>query len=472
MKRILKPLGATLFVVAATIGLMVAFSAHAVDPSYHTKTLGTLYASHAGLQQQPRDSGFKGLASGAFSSAVLSQLERVDLRVGQAGTVFLSELPQLNSLLNGRMASLSGRNEFVFYTVQPELQNFAADMVKKANAAHVAFVALEPASGKILAIAGKSNALTHPELHSGFPAASLFKIVTSTAAVERAGLSPETMIGFRGGLYTLNQWNYAPGKGRDTRLMSLADALGKSCNPVFSRVALKFLDPEVLRSYARAFGFNSNLRFDLPLPPSAATIPDNDFELGRTAAGFGQVTFSPIHAAAVMGGIANQGIMLRPALIDSVVDKNGAVLYQQRPQPLNRLMNAETSETILSMMEKTTTVGTSRRAFMLRNARLLPDIPVAAKTGTLRGKHPEGINNWFVAAAPIENPRVAVAVLVVHPTGNYLKASQLGRQFMQKFFNRPVSAIQAPPPAKTYKKKPKWRGYSYAAKRTSKKVKR
>lgn len=165
--------------------------------------------------------------------------------------------------------------------------------------------------------------------------------------------------------------------------------------------------------------------------------------------------------------------MLRPALIESVVAQNGSVLYQERPEAITRLMNQRTSQVLLSMMEKTTTIGTSRQAFTARNARLLPDIQVAAKTGTLRGSNPEGINNWFVAAAPLENPTIAVAVLVVHPSGNYFKASQLGRQFIQKFFNRPVSALQAPA-ARRYKKsskKPKAR-VQYAAPRKKTTIKK
>jgi membrane peptidoglycan carboxypeptidase len=419
------------------------------------------------------------LASGRFEAPgaqtyPLPELERVDLRIGQAGTVFLSELPRLNTLLEGRVASMSARNEFVFYTLNPSLQDFANSMIEKARAPHAALVAMDPRTGKILAIAGKSSSLTHPELHAGFPAASLFKIVTSAAAVERAGLSPETMVGFRGGTYTLNQWNYAPGVGRDTRLMSLSEALAKSCNPVFSRVALRFLSSEVLRSYARAFGFNTNLRFDLPLSPSAAEIPDSKYELGRTAAGFGDVTFSPIHAAAVMGALANRGLMLRPALIESVVGKNGAVVYQQQPQVLNRLMSSETAEVLLNMMEKTTTIGTSRLAFRTRNAPILPDIPVAAKTGTLRGQSPQGINNWFVAAAPADNPQIAIAVLVVDPNSITIKASQLGRQFIQKFFNRPVSEVSSAPVKRSkskYKAKAKPKYRSIAPKKSSKTTK-
>ncbi len=439
--------------LAAVTALVLTMSAYAVDPAQRgTQSFQAMLAPNTA--PQPAEIAASNLptsrldigkrASGA-QTYPMPPLERVDLRIGQAGSVFLSELPQLNTTLEGRLASLSSRNEFVFFTVKPELQEFATNMVHEAKAAHVAFVALEPQTGKILAIAGKSSALTHPELHAGFPAASLFKIVTSTAAVERAGLSPDTMIGFRGGTYTLNEWNFDPNNGRNTRMMSLADALGRSCNPVFSRVALRFLNPEVLRSYARAFGFNSDLHFDLPLAPSAAKIPDDEFEMGRTAAGFGDVTFSPIHAASVIGGIANKGVMLRPALIDSVVTQSGAVLYQQRPEALTRLMNTDTSRTILDMMERTTTIGTSRRAFMNRSSPVFPDISVAAKTGTLKGQYPEGINNWFVAAAPSDNPQIALAVLVVHPQGHYMKASQLGRQFLQKYFNRPVSALQTTP---------------------------
>ena len=408
---------------------------------------GRRYAAEAELPTARR-------AQGGGQTYPIPNLEHVNLQIGKAGTVFLSGLPELNTSMSGKLASISQNNDFVFYSINKELQDFATKLVQDAKAPHVVLVAIEPSTGQIISIVGKSDSLPRPELYSGFPAASLFKLVTSTAAIERGGLAPETLVGFRGGTYTLNRWNYAPGIGRDNRSMSLADALGKSCNPVFSRVALSYLNPEVMRTYTKAFGFNSNLRFDLPLPPSQAIIPDADFDLGRTAAGFGEVNLSPIHAAAFIAGIANGGVMLRPSLIDSVITQSGALAYRRQPEILGRIMSAGTSQTLMEMMQRTTTNGTSKRAFMRKNQPIMPNIPVAAKTGTLSGENPKGINNWFVAAAPMDNPKLALAVLVVHPAGQHIKASQIGRMFIQKYFNQPVTTVE-PLVKKTYKYKKK-----------------
>ena len=87
----------------------------------------------------------------------------------------------------------------------------------------------------------------------------------------------------------------------------------------------------------------------------------------------------------------------------------------------------------MNMMEYTVITGTSRSEFTKRGARRLP-FRVAAKTGTLSGNSPEGTNHWFVAAAPIENPKLAVAVIVVNPRSGGTKASYLGRQMFEHYF--------------------------------------
>ena len=75
---------------------------------------------------------------------------------------------------------------------------------------------------------------------------------------------------------------------------------------------------------------------------------------------------------------------------------------------------------------------------------VLGDIEVAAKTGTLRGKSPEGLNNWFIATAPIADPQVAIAVITVNAKYSS-KASYLGRSVLKKFFedNRPQYITRA-----------------------------
>lgn len=358
------------------------------------------------------------------------KMERVYLQRSAEEGISIPRAPEFTSSYQGKVVGLGERGELVRYSIDPTLQEYAKAVVAKVPAPHVAVVAIDPRSGRILAIADKSTTPKPLAYHAGFPAASLFKVVTSAAAIEYAGLSPHQDIAFRGGTYELSPFNFDPRPGVDRRIMSVSEALGRSCNPVFSRVALQYLTPGLLRQKAEAFGFNHDLDLQVPLPTSKAFIPSGDFEFGRTAAGFGDVYLSPVHAAVLMSAIANGGKLLEPTVVDQAFNKNGEVIYSFHPKVLGQVMTEKTAGTLMEMMTYTTTVGTSRREFTGKGK--VPFI-VPAKTGTLRGDNPKGLNNWFIAAAPLEDPKIAVAVIVVNPTQASSKASHIGRLILEKF---------------------------------------
>lgn len=387
-------------------------------------------------QQDPRASGIfieepevRGLGG---ASRALPELERVSLyyRNSQA---YSRTFPSFRSRFAGIFAALTEKNEFVFYTLNPGLQDYVSTLVARARSPHVAVVAMHPSTGKVLAIAGKSQTIDNLALHAGFPAASLFKVVTAAAAIEKRSIEPDSLIRFRGGDHTLGRHNYRASK-KDNRIMSVGEAMGKSCNPVFARIALEMLGPSTLREYVRLFGFNAEVPCDHPIPPSFATIPEDAYELSRTGAGFGDVYLSPMHAAMIMSAIANNGVLTRPVFIDRVISPTGVVLYKNRPSQLRQVISAKTSQTLLKMMQYTTTMGTSRKEFMHRNRPVFPDIPVAAKTGTLSGNNPKGLNTWFIATAPMNNPKIAIAVVAVNPSDGSSKASHLGKLVLEKYF--------------------------------------
>jgi membrane peptidoglycan carboxypeptidase len=402
----------------------------------------------------------------------IRRLDVIDVHGTSEGALKLSHYPSFTSKIGDRYASITPRNNVVFYTLDPNLQDFVASTVARADANHVAVVAMNPKTGAILAIAGRSTSIPGIEYHSGFPAASLFKVVTAAAAVEEAGITPDSLVQFRGGTYTLNQWNYLPNPRADRRFMSIGEAMGRSCNPVFGQIGLKYLDGTILIKYAEKFGLNRNLGLDVPLPRSTARIPQNDpFEFSRTSAGFGEVTLSPIHAAALVSGVGNDGLLPRPYLIDRVTDSDGITLEKTEPENLQRIVRPETSKTLLEMMRYTTTIGTSRREFMRGGRPALGDIEVAGKTGTLTGSNPQGLNNWFIGTAPIANPEIAVAVITVDATHS-AKASRLGRLVMQNYFNiDPGPEIPGPRRIKGYHKKSKHKRFVKSSNHRSKSLK-
>lgn len=349
------------------------------------------------------------------------------------GDIFLPRPPEFNGVKSGEVMGISHRDEFVHFSVDPDLQQFVKKLVLNTPAPHVAVVAMEPRTGRILAIADKSTSIRNLSLHTGFPAASLFKVVTTAAALERGAVTADAPINFRGGNYEVDRWNIEPDAARDRRVMPLNEALGRSCNPVFARVAMKYLTPNILRNYASSFGFNTDMYFQTSLSRSEAYIPDDEYEMGRTAAGFGEVFISPVHAAALMSGIANGGNLPRPSFVDSVTSQSGQSIYSMQPKIIKEIIKPTTAQTLLRMMTATTTLGTSRKEFMRNNQPVFGNIEVAAKTGTLRGLNPKGLNNWFIAAAPVGNPKIAISVIVVNPGGTSSKASHLGRLVLEKY---------------------------------------
>ncbi len=137
-----------------------------------------------------------------------------------------------------------------------------------------------------------------------------FKIVTSAALLER-GIAPESEVCFHGGHHRI-QPALLKDSRRDGRCLSLASALGKSANVVFAKLAGRDLEPSGLRVEAGRFLFNGAIPFDRPVEASPAEIPDDRFQFATTAAGFGSVRMSPLHAALIAAIVANNGLFVRP----------------------------------------------------------------------------------------------------------------------------------------------------------------
>ncbi len=356
---------------------------------------------------------------------------------------------------DSRAYVVDGSGNRLFLTLDPALQLKAMELLERHKVPWGAIVALDPKTGRVLAIASHSEEepLGKPvALRASFPAASLFKIITAAAAVERAGLTGDDRINFRGGNYTLSRVNALPDARLDRRSMTLAEALGKSVNPAFARVGINNLSAGMIEHYALSFGFNAPLPFDMPLEMSTFERPTNDYDTARTAAGFGPVTVSPLHAAALTGSIANNGLMMRPYIVDRVVSSDGKLRYQAKNSPMRTTVSATTARELLRMMQSTIESGTARRQFVRLQNPLLRSESVAGKTGTLSGTNPKGVYHWFVAAAPASAPEIAIATLVIDPGTARVKSTALGREILEQHFRGrqssapPKLVFSAPPP--------------------------
>lgn len=326
------------------------------------------------------------------------------------------------------------------YSIRLGLQKRVYDFMAANKVPYGVFVAIEPDSGRILAMTSYSSVSPGWMPNSFFdlyPMASLFKIITASAALENKKINPNTVVEFRGNSYSENPryWNISR-RGGNNR-MDLTLAMGKSINPVYGRVAADIAGKVSVMKSVEQFGFNQTLLPGTPAKESRADEPASDHELMRMGAGLDHdVKISPLHAAVIMAAIANNGKMMQPALTDKVVDSRGNVRESHAPHNIRQLVTPETASSLTRMLSTTVTSGTSRRAFHDRRGRPLINVEIAAKTGSINGTDPRGHHSWFAAYAPARNPKIALVALIINQDKWKIKSTQVGEQALAEFFKK------------------------------------
>jgi cell division protein FtsI/penicillin-binding protein 2 len=336
------------------------------------------------------------------------------------------------------VAPLAGGGSIIF-TIDPLLQKRVQEVLQSNNVPYGVFVAIEPKSGRILSMTGYSSidpTWGNSPYFNLYPMASLFKIITTAAALELKKVEPETPFAFRGSSYSENPKYWGVSPGQSSQSMPLSLALGRSINPVFGRLASDYVGVDSIMTYAQRFGFNQILFPGTPITPSRAAVPRDDSQLRLMGAGLGrEVKISPLHAAVIMAAIANQGKMMIPLLTQEIRDKGNTIQYMNQSRSIRTLVTKETADQLSTMLLTTVTKGTSRKAFHDRRGRpLLASINVAAKTGSINGTDPAGHYSWFAAYAPVEDPQIALVALIINQDKWKIKASYLGEQALEQFF--------------------------------------
>ncbi|MDC4224908.1 MAG: penicillin-binding transpeptidase domain-containing protein [Candidatus Manganitrophus sp.] len=142
-------------------------------------------------------------------------------------------LPSFDHIEQGKYASRFENGVTAVYTLDADLQKTMENYFKQYRVPYGVFVAMDPKTGKVLAsveysyVDPKADRLA---LRATYPAASIFKLVTASAALEENKARPDTEIAFHGGLYRLGPKNWVDNPKRDKQKISLAEALAKSCN--------------------------------------------------------------------------------------------------------------------------------------------------------------------------------------------------------------------------------------------------
>lgn len=305
-------------------------------------------------------------------------------------------------------------------------------------------VILDPKTGRLLAMVERRGEQPVPLLNdksslvaARAPAASLLKIITATAAIEKTGLAPDEDIFFNGGCGKLRHQNWLKQPKRDRQRLSFARAFGVSCNTAFARLGIYWTGLAALHDYSERYMMNKPIPSDLKFETSAVLGPKLEeasaFDVAEFAAGFTGSKLSPIHSAMLSAVTANDGVMMAPYIVDAAFNKKGEQVYTGKPREISRVFQKSTTEKMLSLMHATITSGTSRRYFARRGTRK-ERFEIGGKTGTLSDAEMRStLYTWFSGLTQLDTPNVAISTLIASPQNWVVRASMVAQQSIANY---------------------------------------
>jgi peptidoglycan glycosyltransferase len=241
-----------------------------------------------------------------------------------------------------------------------------------------------------------------------YPPGSTFKLITAAAALSSGKFTEQSQIPGPATLVlpqstvNLPTDDHQPcGPGNKT---SLTHALEISCNTAFGWLGLD-LGGDALRAQAAKFGFGDALRVPMRVTPSTVPAQLNAPQSAQAAIGQYDVRVTPLQMAMVSAAIANKGIVMNPYLVQDSRDSNLNIIDQTQPEQLSQAVTADVAAALTRMMVTVVQSGTGTPA-------QIPGIEVAGKTGTAQNVQGAAPHAWFTAFAPVNAPKIAVAVVV------------------------------------------------------------
>lgn len=322
---------------------------------------------------------------------------------------------------------LSGKKSVgdnVVTTLNMELQTVASEALGDRRGA---VVAMEPETGKILAMVSKPaydpNHLANQweELVHGdekeaillnratqglYPPGSTYKIIT---ALQYMREHPGKYDAYRfscDGIYEYESLKircyHQTAHGEE----SFSQAFADSCNGAFAALGLE-IDLNGLKSLSEQLLFNQEQPLAFPYSKSIYQMKEDpeDWEVFQTVIGQGETLMTPMHNLMLTSAIANGGVLMKPYVIDRVESASGETVKKFMPVSHGELMVANEAKALKALMEQVVTEGTG-------SALRTEDYLAAGKTGSAEFETGKETHAWFVGYAPADDPKIAVCVLV------------------------------------------------------------
>lgn len=334
------------------------------------------------------------------------------------------------------------------YTIQQYAENIVQKTAQEWPAEAVAIIVMDPNTGEIYAMADsnafdlnnpdeipamaeeefqqqweemteeeqinyKNNMWNNFSTVSSFEPGSIFKPITVAAALEEGIIKPQDTFNCAGvvKLYDAEmRCHLRSGHGT----LDVQGALAQSCNPAMIYISQR-MGRDIMYKYFKDFGFAARTGIDLPGEEDAeAAVYTKDaigpVELATMSFGQG-FNVTSIQAITAFSAIINGGNLMKPYVVDKVIDKSGNIVFENQPQIRNRVISRETSDTMRIMMKATIEEGTGKKA-------KIEGYSIGAKTGTAQNGSRKVNNKWALSCMsyfPVENPQYVILTLIYMP---------------------------------------------------------
>jgi penicillin-binding protein 2 len=302
--------------------------------------------------------------------------------------------------------------------------------------------------------------LTNKGIQGQYPAGSVFKIITAIAGLESGVITPNTPFPCTGAFPYGNRY-FRCWKEGGHGMISLHRAITESCDIYFYQLGLK-LGPDLIARYAREFGLGKATGILLPHEKSGI-VPTSSWKKKRFgtpwysgetlsfSVGQGYLLTTPLQLLMLISGVANEGKIYLPQVVEKIEDIYGNSLGENPPMELGR---ANVSQKTLRIIQEALK-GAVNDSHGTGSACSFKEVKVAGKTGTAQVvAMPEDFKRgemnrippkfrdhaWFVAYAPFEDPKISVVVLVEHGGFGATTAAPIARKVIEKYLDLKPSA--------------------------------
>lgn len=336
----------------------------------------------------------------------------------------------------------------VVTTLDVDLQQVASDALGDRKGA---VVVMEPDTGKILAMVSKPGynpntlAADWDSLISGdnkeaqllnratqgvYPPGSTFKIVTMLEYIREHPDTWREVTFDCDGQFEYEDYKISCYHGNAHGHQTLEEAFANSCNGAFASLGLE-LDLGSMRELTDQLLFNTELPLSLAYSKSSFTMGTgaDAWERLQTSIGQGSTQMTPMHNCLLTAAIANGGVLMKPYLIDRVESAAGEEVKKFLPAAYGPLMNASEAETMSALMRRVVAEGTG-------SAVRTDAYAVAGKTGSAEFETGKETHAWFTGFAPVEDPQLAVTVIVEEAGSGGQVAAPIARSIFDTWFSR------------------------------------